>query len=220
MAIVNGTNNSETIGWAEWRHLRRGRNPRLGGQDTIYGLGGDDVIYGGDGNDFIRGGRGDDVIYGGGDTDTVAYDDALSGVASVSTWATPSAERKATHSTGSKALADPAMTMFWWATRLFNANVLSGLEGDDQLLGLKGDDRSRAAPTTTGSRAVVAQTPSTEATASTPHSTTSPMRRSLCRSTQTVPPAARPRATSSTASRTSPAPPTTTSFRATTAPTC
>ena len=80
MAIVNGTNNSETIGWAEGVTYDADEIHGWDGQDTIYGLGGDDVIYGGDGNDFIRGGRGADVIYGGGDTDTVAYNDALSGV--------------------------------------------------------------------------------------------------------------------------------------------
>ncbi len=45
---------------------------------TVFG--GDDVIFGEIGNDSIRGGSGDDVIDGGVDTDTVVYDDSLSGV--------------------------------------------------------------------------------------------------------------------------------------------
>ena len=76
----------------------------MAANDTIYGLGGDDAIYGGDGNDIIRGGSGADVIYGGVDTDTIAYDDSFSGVVVRLDLATHSAERKATHSTRSKAL--------------------------------------------------------------------------------------------------------------------
>ena len=80
MAIVNGTNNSETLDAADGVTYDADEIHGWTANDTIYGLGGDDVIYGGDGNDIIRGGRGADVIYGGSDTDTVAYNDSLSGV--------------------------------------------------------------------------------------------------------------------------------------------
>ncbi|MGH6736811.1 MAG: calcium-binding protein, partial [Methyloceanibacter sp.] len=98
MAIINGTDNPETInaddGVTEQVDLIRG----LGGSDTIYGLGGNDRIEGGDDNDTLYGGADNDVLLGengddeliggvGGDQlfggegdDTASYENSAAGV--------------------------------------------------------------------------------------------------------------------------------------------
>ena len=64
MAIVYGTNNSETINASD------GVTELA---DTIYGYGGNDTILGLGGNDLIIGGAGGDAIDGGDDIDTAFY---------------------------------------------------------------------------------------------------------------------------------------------------
>jgi serralysin len=85
MAIVEGTENSETID--QWDGVTYGadRIYGYGGVDTIYGLNGDDEIYGGEGddwihgqghNDVLKGGGGADHLFGGTGTDWASYADA------------------------------------------------------------------------------------------------------------------------------------------------
>jgi len=71
MAIVQGTNNSETLNKAD------GVTEFA---DTIYGQGGNDTIFGFGGNDLIIGGAGGDDIDGGEGTDTAFYTDSFEGV--------------------------------------------------------------------------------------------------------------------------------------------
>ncbi|MGR3794717.1 Hint domain-containing protein [Vannielia sp. SX4] len=66
MAIINGTNNGETlIGTAV--------------DDIINGFGGNDTIFAGAGNDVISGGTGDDTVYGGAGNDFWLADGTDSG---------------------------------------------------------------------------------------------------------------------------------------------
>lgn len=71
MAIVYGSNSSETINAAD------GVSEFA---DTIYGYGGNDTIYGLGGNDFIIGGLGADTINGGSGIDAAFYSDSATGV--------------------------------------------------------------------------------------------------------------------------------------------
>ena len=84
MAIVEGTEASETID--QWDGVTYGadRIYGYGGVDTIYGLNGDDEIYGGEGddwiygqgnNDLLKGGGGADHLFGGSGTDWASYAD-------------------------------------------------------------------------------------------------------------------------------------------------
>ena len=65
MAVINGTDASETINGTE-------------DNDTIHGNGGDDIIYGNGGDDVLEGGEGSDQVYGGAGNDTL-YNSATSG---------------------------------------------------------------------------------------------------------------------------------------------
>ena len=71
MAIVKGSDASETIG------ARAGVTDY---EDYIHGDGGDDTIYGLGGNDWMHGGPGADSFDGGPGNDYVAYHDSPSGV--------------------------------------------------------------------------------------------------------------------------------------------
>jgi Ca2+-binding RTX toxin-like protein len=71
MAIVNGSNNSETLNAADGV---------TNDGDVILGNGGNDTIYGLGGNDVIQGGLGADTIHGGDDIDTANYIDSTAGV--------------------------------------------------------------------------------------------------------------------------------------------
>ena len=70
MAVVWGTNNSET--------LDAPTAPPMA--DTILGLDGDDKIYGLNGDDHLKGGGGADKLYGGSGNDTAFYDNSTSAV--------------------------------------------------------------------------------------------------------------------------------------------
>jgi Ca2+-binding RTX toxin-like protein len=69
MAVVNGTNASETIDQLDGVTNSSDRISGLGGNDTIHGLGGNDSIHGGSGNDVVYAGSGNDSIYGDAGTD-------------------------------------------------------------------------------------------------------------------------------------------------------
>ena len=64
MAVVVGTDNSETLDYDDGV---------TDGIDTIFGKGGNDTIYGRGGNDTIIGGAGADIINGGSSNDTASY---------------------------------------------------------------------------------------------------------------------------------------------------
>jgi Ca2+-binding RTX toxin-like protein len=96
MALVRGTNNSETI-W--WGGVTWGNDTIYGegGNDLIHGLGGSDAIYGGLGADTIYGDGGNDSLWGGDDADhldggagidTAFYLDSLTGVVVDLLWGT------------------------------------------------------------------------------------------------------------------------------------
>jgi Ca2+-binding RTX toxin-like protein len=96
MAIVEGTESSETLD--QWDGVTYGsdRIYGYGGVDTIYGLNGDDEIYGGEGddwiygqgnNDVLKGGGGADHLFGGTGTDWASYADAPTGISvALSPW--------------------------------------------------------------------------------------------------------------------------------------
>ena len=71
MAIVNGTNFSETLNASDGV---------TNGFDVIYGYGGNDSIYGLGGNDALTGGLGADYLNGGSGIDWAYYDDSTTGV--------------------------------------------------------------------------------------------------------------------------------------------
>jgi serralysin len=71
MAIVYGTNNSETINASDGV---------TNSADTIYGYGGNDSIFGLGGNDLILGGAGADTIDGGAGIDAALYTDSTEAV--------------------------------------------------------------------------------------------------------------------------------------------
>src|SRR5262247_3887087 len=71
MAIVNGTNASETI---------NAFDGVTNFADEIFGLLGNDVIFGLGGNDIITGGLGADRIDGGSGIDTASYSDSTEAV--------------------------------------------------------------------------------------------------------------------------------------------
>ena len=63
MAIVTGTNSSETLNGTSQA-------------DIVRGLGGDDELYGWEGNDTLKGGGGADELYGWFGNDTADYSDS------------------------------------------------------------------------------------------------------------------------------------------------
>jgi Ca2+-binding RTX toxin-like protein len=93
MAIINGTNNGETLNGTPDDDVING----LGGNDTLNGLGGNDILDGGDGDDTLNGGDGDDELRassgfdsanGGAGTDTLTLN-AVSSTVSVFTEVRP-----------------------------------------------------------------------------------------------------------------------------------
>jgi Ca2+-binding RTX toxin-like protein len=72
MAIVNGTNGSETLNGSDGVTNGFDVVYGYGGNDAIYGLGGDDALFGGSGADYLNGGSGIDWAY---------YSDSTAGVA-------------------------------------------------------------------------------------------------------------------------------------------
>jgi Ca2+-binding RTX toxin-like protein len=71
MAIVNGTNNSETL---------NGNDGVTNGFDVVYGYGGNDNLYGLGGDDALFGGLGADYLNGGSGIDWAYYSDSTAGV--------------------------------------------------------------------------------------------------------------------------------------------
>ena len=71
MAVVWGTDNSETLDAADGV---------TNSADTILGLDGNDTIYGLNGDDYLKGGGGADKLYGGDGSDTAFYDNSTSAV--------------------------------------------------------------------------------------------------------------------------------------------
>jgi len=67
MALINGTNNDDTIDGTQDDDQIYG----LGGNDTLNGLGGNDALDGGAGNDTLDGGDGNDTLNGGTGNDTL-----------------------------------------------------------------------------------------------------------------------------------------------------
>jgi Ca2+-binding RTX toxin-like protein len=86
MAIINGTNASETLkGFDFVNDTISG----LGGDDHIFGLSGNDALNGNDGNDTLVGGAGNDFLNGGNGIDTLlggGGQDVLTGGAGVNTF--------------------------------------------------------------------------------------------------------------------------------------
>jgi Ca2+-binding RTX toxin-like protein len=120
MALVTGTNSSETINASDGVTQ---------GPDIISGLAGDDTIFGLGGNDTISGGAGADTIDGGAGIDTASYVDADAGVvASVG------------GGLGGEAAGDLLINVENLVGSMFN-DTLAGDDGANVLIGLGGDDR-------------------------------------------------------------------------------
>ena len=131
MAIVKGTNQTETIDKSDGT---------TDDNDVIFGLGGHDVIIAFGGDDLIKGGGGADTIHGGDGVDTAAYTLSEEGVSvSLSTG----------KGSGGEAEGD---TLFFienlagsrHADRLYgnnDANRLEGMDGADTLKGFGAADR-------------------------------------------------------------------------------
>jgi Ca2+-binding RTX toxin-like protein len=130
MAIVQGTNNSETINLLDGVTF---------GDDQIYGYGGDDSIFGRAGDDIIDGGPGADALHGGPGSDTATYYLAAAGII---------ASLSAGVGVGGLAEGDTYFSIenlvgSDYADALVGndgSNSLSGLWGDDFLDGGDGDD--------------------------------------------------------------------------------
>ncbi len=139
MAIVNGTDNPETLniddGVTNLDDIING----LGGNDNIFGLGGDDDIFGGDDDDEIEGGAGADLLNGGTGSDTASYEESLVGVV---------VNLKTGKTFGGDAQGDTLVSIenlkgSGEADTLIGnngANVLNSAGGDDILKGGRGND--------------------------------------------------------------------------------
>jgi Ca2+-binding RTX toxin-like protein len=121
MALVKGTNSSETINLFDGVTF---------GADIIYGYGGNDSIHGLGGDDYIVGGTGADVLNGGIGSDTASYFTSAAGiVASLSAGA----------GAGGDAEGDTYVSIENLVGSLHD-DALAGDDGDNQLSGLGGDD--------------------------------------------------------------------------------
>jgi Ca2+-binding RTX toxin-like protein len=118
MAIVNGTNASETLDAADGV---------TEDGDVILGNGGNDTIYGLGGNDVIQGGLGADKIFGGDDIDTANYIDSTAGV---------TVSLKTGKGNGGSAEGDTLSGI----ENLTGSNHSDGLHGDDGTNTLYGRD--------------------------------------------------------------------------------
>jgi Ca2+-binding RTX toxin-like protein len=130
MAIVLGTNNSETINFLDGVTL---------GDDSIVGYGGDDSIWGLSGDDYIVGGAGADALHGGPGSDTAGYYNSTTGVV---------ASLTAGVGAGGEAEGDTYFSIenlvgSQFADALVGngaSNSLTGADGDDFLDGGDGND--------------------------------------------------------------------------------
>jgi Ca2+-binding RTX toxin-like protein len=130
MAIVKGTNNSETIDAADGV---------TSGADTVYGYGGNDDIFGLGGDDIILGGAGADDIDGGNGFDVVFYTDSTEAVSvSLTSGTGDGGTAEGDTLTGIENLYGSAYN----DTLIGNggSNTLSGLQGRDLLKGGGGAD--------------------------------------------------------------------------------
>jgi Ca2+-binding RTX toxin-like protein len=130
MAIVNGTDNSETL---------NALDGVTNGVDNISGYGGNDLIFGLSGDDYIVGGTGADALDGGPGSDTASYFTSAAGIiASLSAGEGVGGDAEGDTYTNIENLAGSD-----YADALVGndgSNSLYGLEGDDLLYGLGGDD--------------------------------------------------------------------------------
>jgi len=131
MAVVLGTNNSETINFLDGVTL---------GDDSIVGYGGNDSIWGLSGDDYIVGASGADALHGGPGSDTAGYYNSTAGVV---------ASLTAGVGAGGEAEGDTYFSIEnlvgsgGYADALVGndaSNSLSGFGGDDFLDGGDGDD--------------------------------------------------------------------------------
>jgi serralysin len=121
MALVQGTNSSETINLLDGVTF---------GDDIIYGYGGNDSIHGLGGDDYIVGGAGADVLNGGIGSDTASYFTSTAGIV-------------ASLSAGEGAGGDAEGDTYTSIENLVGSShddALVGDDGDNSLSGLSGDD--------------------------------------------------------------------------------
>jgi Ca2+-binding RTX toxin-like protein len=139
MALVRGTNNSETIDW--WDGVTSGNDAIYGegGNDLIHGLGGSDTIYGGLGADTLYGDSGNDSLWGGDDADHLdggagidiaSYFDSQTGVVVDLLWGTGD---------GGTAEGDTLVNIENLIGSDYN-DFLFGNDADNALYGQGGDD--------------------------------------------------------------------------------
>jgi Ca2+-binding RTX toxin-like protein len=121
MALVEGTNSSETINLLDGVTF---------GDDIIYGYGGNDSIHGLGGDDYIVGGTGADALNGGIGSDTASYFTSTAGiVASLSAGAGVGGDAEGDTYTSIENLVGTS-----------HDDALVGDDGDNSLSGLSGDD--------------------------------------------------------------------------------
>jgi Ca2+-binding RTX toxin-like protein len=121
MALVQGTNSSETINLFDGVTF---------GDDIIYGYGGNDSIHGLGGDDYIVGGTGADALNGGIGSDTASYFTSAAGIV-------------ASLSAGEGAGGDAEGDTYTSIENLVGSShddALVGDDGDNSLSGLGGDD--------------------------------------------------------------------------------
>ena len=121
MAVVLGTNNSETINFLDGVTL---------GDDSIVGYGGDDFIWGLSGDDYIVGGAGADALHGGPGSDTAGYYNSTTGVV---------ASLTAGVGAGGEAEGDTYFSIENLVGSQF-ADALVGNDASNSLTGADGDD--------------------------------------------------------------------------------
>ena len=122
MAVVLGTNNSETINFLD------GVTPL---DDFIAGRGGDDSIFGLAGDDLIDGGIGADALHGGPGSDTATYFNSTTGVV---------ASLAAGVGAGGEAEGDTYFSIENLVGSGGYADALVGNDGSNSLSGYGGDD--------------------------------------------------------------------------------
>ena len=122
MAVVLGTNNSETINFLD------GVTPL---DDFIAGRGGDDLIFGLAGDDLIDGGIGADALHGGPGSDTATYFNSTTGVV---------ASLAAGVGAGGEAEGDTYFSIENLVGSGGYADALVGNDGSNSLSGYGGDD--------------------------------------------------------------------------------
>ena len=166
MAIVNGTNGSETI---------NGSDGVTNGFDVVYGYAGNDAIYGLGGDDALTGGLGADYLNGGSGIDWAYYNDSTAGVTvSLASGTGANGYADGDHLVSIESLYGSNYDDLFVGNS--GSNTLRGVFGNDVLKGGGGDDSLDAGSATTRSTAATAPTSSPAAPASTRRSITNPTR--------------------------------------------